>query len=270
METAADRRFTGPIPELYERLFVPLLFEGYAADLADRVAALRPRRLLETAAGTGVLTRALRQRLPDADITASDLNQPMLDRAMRAGVAGPVHWQQVDAAQLPFDDASFDVVACQFGVMFFPDKVQAFAEAWRVLRPEGVLAFNVWDRLEENEFAHAVSLELTALYPQDPPRFMQRTPHGYFELDRIRQDLAAAGFRQAPEVQTVAARSRAASAAVPAMALCQGTPLRAEIEARAPGGLEEATEACARRLASQFGHGAVDGRIQAHVILQRR
>jgi SAM-dependent methyltransferase len=263
-----DSVFTGSIPELYDSHLVPLIFEPYADDLASRVAALQPSRVLEIAAGTGVATRAMARALPArVGMVATDLNQSMLDRAAATGTPRPVQWEQADGARLPFDDASFDVVACQFGLMFFSDKIRAFSEARRVLRRGGALAFNVWDRIEENEFAHTVTAALAGHFPEDPPRFMARTPHGYFDREAIFGDLASAGFSAEPRFETLAARSRARTARVPAIAYCQGTPLRNEIEARAGAGLAEATEACAAAIASRFGHGPVDGRIQAHVVV---
>jgi ubiquinone/menaquinone biosynthesis C-methylase UbiE len=135
-----DRVFAGSIPQLYERFMVPMIFEPYAADMARDVVACKPRKVLELAAGTGVVTRRLARELPaGVEIVATDLNQAMLDEAARAGTARPVQWRQADAMKLPFEDASFDVVACQFGAMFFPDKAKAYAEARRVLRPGGEL-----------------------------------------------------------------------------------------------------------------------------------
>jgi SAM-dependent methyltransferase len=263
----SDARFAGPIPELYDTLFVPLIFEPYAADLARRAAALGPSRVLETAAGTGVVTRAMARALPaEVELVATDLNQPMLDRAAVVGTARPVTWQQADAMRLPFGDASFDLVVCQFGVMFFPDKVHAFGEARRVLRPGGTLLFNVWDRIEENEFADTVSQALAALFPADPPVFMARTPHGYFDQAAIARDLASAGFSAQASFETLAQRSRAASAQVPAVALCQATPLRNEIESRHGADLQAATVACTAALAARFGAGPVEGKIQAHIV----
>jgi SAM-dependent methyltransferase len=261
-----DKLFAGSIPELYDTYLVPLIFEPYAADLARRVAAVRPRRVLEIAAGTGVATRAMSLALPaDVSLVATDLNQPMLDRAAAVGTARPVTWRQADALQLPFDDASFDVVVCQFGVMFFPDKPKAFAEARRVLGTGGTLLFNVWDRIEENEFADRVTIALGGLFPGDPPRFMARTPHGYHDLSTIVEDLRRGGFTNAPAIETVAARSRAASAQIPAIAYCQGTPLRNEIEARG-GDLATATRVCTDDIAERFGPGPVDAKIQAHIV----
>jgi SAM-dependent methyltransferase len=156
-------------------------------------------------------------------------------------------------------------VACQFGAMFFPDKVQGYKEARRVLRPAGRFVFNVWDRIADNEFADVVTEALAGLFPDDPPRFMARTPHGHHDVGRIRQDLKAAGFAEVA-VDAVDARSRAPSARHVAVAYCQGTPLRNEIEARGPTRLEEATHRAADALADRFGRGAVDGRIRAIVV----
>jgi SAM-dependent methyltransferase len=241
--------------------------------MARRVAALRPQRMLEIAAGTGVVTRALARALPTATtVVATDLNQPMLDRAAAVGTAQPVQWQQADAMQLPFADASFDAVVCQFGVMFFPDKARACAEARRVLRPGGVFLFNAWDRIEDNEFALVVTDALATVFPADPPRFLARIPHGYHDEQVIARDLAQGGFAAAPTLDMIAARSRAASARVPAMAYCQGTPLRNELEARCAAhgtSLAEATAVAARAVAERFGNGAVDAKIQARVVMTR-
>jgi SAM-dependent methyltransferase len=264
----ADNVFAGSVPELYETHLVPLIFQPYADDLKQRVASLNASRILEIAAGTGVVTRALAS-LPNAatSIVATDLNQAMLDRAATVGTARPVRWRQADAMALPFPDGEFDAVVCQFGAMFFPDKAKAFSEARRVLKPGGHLVFNVWDRISENEFADVITTALETLFPEDPPRFLARTPHGYHDRSALARDVAGGGFRQAPRIDTVAARSRATSARVPAVAYCQGTPLRNEIEARDASRLAEATDVAAAAIARGFGSQAVDGKIQAHVVV---
>jgi len=267
MTAQSDKVFGGRIAEVYHTHLVPLLFEPYAKDLAHRLASRPFARVLEIAAGTGVVTRKLAATLPAGTaIVASDLNQTMLDVAAAAGTARPVEWRQADAMQLPFPDASFDAVVCQFGAMFFPDKPKAFAEARRVLRPGGKLVFNVWDRIEENEFAASVTMALETMFPADPPRFLPRTPYGYWQRATIAEDLARGGFTAPPRITTVAARSRAAAPRIPAIGFCQGCPLRSEIEARGPGRLEAATELATDAIAQRFGADGVDGKIQAHVI----
>jgi ubiquinone/menaquinone biosynthesis C-methylase UbiE len=265
--TTTDKVFAGSIPEIYDRYLVPLIFEPYALDMAKRVAALGPRDVLETATGTGVLTRALAAHLPThVRIVATDLNQPMLDRAKKQQAAeSRIEWRQADALQLPFEEQRFDVVACQFGAMFFPDKVQGYKEARRVLKPGGRFMFSVWDDIAANDFGDVVTRAMADLFPDDPPRFLARTPHGHCDHKRIRADLEQAGFRDIA-IDTVEHRSKAASARDPAIGYCQGTPLRNEIEARDAARLDEATDYAAEALAKRFGSGAVDGRISALVI----
>jgi SAM-dependent methyltransferase len=263
---ATDKLFAGSIPQLYEQFLVPLIFEPYALDLTERIAAAQPRDVLETAAGTGVVTRAMAARLAaSVRITATDLNPPMLDHAARQLSDDRIAWRQADALKLPFGDGSFDVAACQFGVMFFPDRVQGFREARRVLRPGGHFLFSVWGPIADNEFADVVTEAVAALFPNDPPRFLARTPHGCHDADKIRADLTAAGFGKI-SIDTVDAKSRAASPRDPAVGFCQGTPLRNEIEARDASRLEEATSAAATAIARRFGSGPVEGRISALVI----
>jgi SAM-dependent methyltransferase len=265
-----DKVFAGAVPQVYQKYLVPLFFEDYAADLVRRVAAVTssPRgRVLELAAGTGVVTRGLASSLPSSiSITATDLNQGMIDQAAAMGTARPVEWKQADAMQLPFPDGSFDAVVCQFSVMFFPEKPGAFAAARRVLRPGGVFLFNVWDRIDQNEFADAVTAGVATWFPSDPPRFLPRTPYGYCEHARIAQDLAGGGFTATPQIETVARRSKAGSALDPAIGFCQGSPLRGEIEARDPAGLEAATKAAGAEVARRFGQGPVEAKMQAHIV----
>ena len=262
----ADKVFAGSVPLLYDRYMGPLIFEPYALDMAERVAAMDARRILETAAGTGIVSRAMARRLPpEASILATDLNQPMLDHAVSQTRSGNVTYGQADAQALPFEDASFDAVVCQFGVMFFPDKPAAFAAARRVLKPGGRFFFSVWDRIEDNDFAHLAIETLGRLYPANPPRFMARTPHGFHDKTVIERLVREAGFSQI-EIDTIAKTSRAASASEAALGYCQGTPMRAEIEVQGEGELQKATDAVAAASAARFGKGAVEGRIQAIVV----
>jgi ubiquinone/menaquinone biosynthesis C-methylase UbiE len=261
-----DAVFSGSIPALYDSYLGPLIFEPYAQDLASRLSALNAERVLETAAGTGIVTRALAGSLsPGISIVATDLNQPMLDHAAERISSSRVSWQKVDAQALPFPDGAFDAVVCQFGVMFFPDKQKAYREARRVLKPGGHFIFNVWDRLEHNEFADLVTAALADMFPDDPPRFMARTPHGYHDKQAVIAEVRNAGFLNVT-AETLTRRSVAPTCRDPAIGYCQGTPLRNEIEARDASRLAEATEAAAIKIAARFGTGPVDGMIQAHVI----
>jgi ubiquinone/menaquinone biosynthesis C-methylase UbiE len=270
-----DKVFAGSIPKFYDTLMVPLIFEAYALDMAELVAASSPGVVLETAAGSGVVTRALAPRLAaGARYVVTDLNQPMLDYAATRQGAGAdgrsnsisIEWRQADALKLPFEDASFDVACCQFGAMFFPDRTAGYAEARRVLRPGGRFVFSVWDRIEENAFADEVTSAMAELFPQDPPRFLARTPHGYHDVAPIREDLSCAGFASI-QIDTREKLSRAPSPREAATAYCQGTPLRNEIESRDANALQLATDRAAQAIASPHGEGPVAGKTQAHVIV---
>jgi ubiquinone/menaquinone biosynthesis C-methylase UbiE len=265
---AMDKLFAGSIPEIYDTYMVPLIFEPYAFDLARRVAEAAPAQVLETAAGTGVVTRALAPLLDkSASYIVSDLNQPMLERAAaRQGADERIVWQQADALSLPFEHESFDAVVCQFGAMFFPDRVSGYREALRVLKPRGRFLFNVWDRIEENDFARIVTDVACSIFPSDPPRFLARTPHGYHDVGLIEVELRMAGFTTI-EITTLRHRSDAPSARVAATAYCQGTPLRNEIEARDPKALKTVTDCAADAIVKKYGEGPVSGNIQAHVIV---
>ncbi|MBZ5504566.1 MAG: class I SAM-dependent methyltransferase [Acidobacteriia bacterium] len=260
-----DNVFAGSIPAIYDRYMAPMFFAPYAADLAERLRNVNAGHLLEIAAGTGVVTRVLARSLPQTvSIIATDLNQPMVDFAAAQTNAARITWRQADALHLPFPAASFDIVICQFGVMFFPDKVAAYREVHRVLRPGGRFIFTTWDRIEQNEITLAVSDALAELFPGNPPRFMTRTPHGYHDCERIQEELRAAGFSRI-EAETQQLRSCAPSARDAAIGLCQGSPLRNEIEERNPGGLAEATEVASRMIAKRLGSGRIDAKMQAFI-----
>ena len=264
---SADKVFAGSIPELYDTYLVPLIFQTYADDLAARVAALGPMSVLETAAGSGVVPRALIQHLrPEARYVVSDLSQPMLDHAAKRQPADArIEWRQADALELPFEDDSFDVVLCQYGAMFFPDRAKGYAEARRVLKNGGRYFVTVWDKIENNEFAAVVTDAAATVFPDNPPRFLARTPYGYFDHDQIRADLNQAGFPEA-SILRKEATSRAPSAQQVAVAFCQGTPLRGEIEARDPGSLQHVTEVATAALEARYGKGPVAAKICAHLV----
>src|SRR3954470_11773159 len=161
-----------------------MIFGPYADDLASRLADLRYGRILETAAGTGVVTRALVSTLPgDASIEATDLNQPMLDHASSQLPSARVTWRQADATALPFPDGVFDAVVCQFGVMFFPDKDRSYREVHRVLGRGGRYAFSVWDGYQR--FGKIADDVTSRYFPTDPPQFY-RVPSSYHRLDPVK------------------------------------------------------------------------------------
>lgn len=268
----SDTDFGGSIPALYDRYLGPLIFEPYAIDLAQRCSELGASELLETATGTGVVTRALDRLLPDsAAIVATDLHKAMIAFAATRSDPGStrITWQQADALALPFDGSRFDAVVCQFGAMFFPKKVDAYREARRVLKPGGQFIFNVWDRIDTNDFADVTTTTVASCFADDPPDFLARIPHGYNDTQQIANELVSAGFSDVA-VETIERRSLADSPSHPAIGFCQGTPLRGEIEARNADRLTEVTDAVTAAISARFGTGRVDGRTRAHVITATR
>lgn len=264
-----DKVFSGSIPENYDRFLVPLIFEQYADEMAQRVSSLSPQALLETAAGSGAVTRALAAKLnSNVTMTVTDLNQPMLDYSASRLRDDRITWRTADAQELPFSNNSFDVVCCQFGVMFFPQRQRGYEEARRVLKTGGYFIFAVWDRIEDNVFADDVTKALGELFPNDPPRFLARTPHGYHDKRQIKNEMEQAGFEDIT-IETIAKQSAAFSPRHAAMAYCQGTPLRNEIEARG-GDLEVATQHATTAIAKRHGDGAISAKIQAHIVTARR
>lgn len=268
---ATDTVFAGAIPELYNTLMVPMLFTPYAEEVARRVAGLHPLAVLETAAGSGVVPRALAPLLgPEARYLVTDLNPAMLEVARSLQPADHrLVWQAADALALAEPDAAFDVVICQFGAMFFPNKVKGFAEAHRVLRPGGRFVMAVWGPVSHNIITEAVLTALSEIFPASPPDFIARVPHGYHDAALIGDDLRKAGF-DAIEVEVVDRISSAPDAMAAATAICQGTPMRPEIEARAPGRLGAVTAEVAEALVRRFGPGPLSRPMQALIVTARR
>jgi len=264
-----ELRFSGSVPASYDRLMVPLIFRPYAEELASRARGFGPGHILETAAGTGAVTAALHDALPQAQIVATDLNQPMLDVAAERLRADNVRFVAADAQDLPFEDASFDLVVCQFGAMFFPDRVRAHSEARRVLRPGGRYLLAIWDRIERNILTDVSQQTLIELFPDDPPLFMREGPFSYADPSAIERDLHAAGFATV-EIETVEKRSRAGSAHDAAAALCYGTPMGVEIQDREPGSLERVFDTLQQKFQSFEHDGVIDAPMSAHIVTATR
>jgi ubiquinone/menaquinone biosynthesis C-methylase UbiE len=259
--TATDSMFAGSIPGLYDRHLGPLLFEAYAEEVARRAQHFMPGHVLETAAGTGIVTAALHRALPDAEIVATDLNPAMLEVAARRVRSDKVSFEPADAQDLRFADATFDLVVCQFGVMFFPDKVRGNAEARRVLRDRGRYVAVIWDRLDLNPVSHALAEAVAGEFPDNPPRFLERTPFGYSDRARIEHDLLAAGFDDI-EFETVQLSS-VVSARDAAVGMCCGSPLNAEIVERDASAIDRVVDAAEQALRPFDGARAP---MSAHVV----
>jgi SAM-dependent methyltransferase len=268
--TEARTSFDGSIPETYQSHLVPFLFDPYAEDIAARVAAAAPRLVLETAAGTGVVTRKLREALPpDATITASDLAEPMLDSARRllADLPG-IEFRQADATDMPFESAAFDAVVCQFGAMFFPDKVTGYREAHRVLGPGGMFAFNVWDSLVNNPPMRIARDLLTDVFDGDPPGFLS-IPFGYNDTPAIEAELAEAGFADIASTVVNVPRE-VPSARDLAHGLLYGNPSISEIRERGTADPEMIAERLAEALATECGDAPLHTSLQAIVFTARK
>lgn len=260
------RDFVGSIPENYERYFVPLIFAEYAERLADKVEHGEGINILETACGTGVVTRNIAQRLAGGSRTvATDFNEPMLVEAAKAlGDSNVVDFQQADAMRLPFADENFDAVVCQFGVMFFPHRVIAYREAARVLRNGGKFHFNVWDSLEHNHFAQTIHKAAQEMYPDNPPDFF-KLPYGYYDLRLIVAELQEAGFGDVD----ITARPLTSSAPSPrdiALAFGAGSPFSNEVAVRGTHTLDEVVDKLEDAIRHRFGDGPCSAPMQAFQI----
>jgi SAM-dependent methyltransferase len=252
------------MPEIYDRRLGPAVFHPFAVEVARRAAALASRAVLELAAGTGIVTRELVAALPGAAVTATDLNRAMVAWGARA--VPQARWAVADAQQLPFRDGRFDLVACQFGVMFLADKKAAFAQAHRVLAPGGRLLFTTWHTLDAHEFERALMVGVRQAFPDDPPLFLEQVPHGYHDLDQVVADVEAGGFGTVA-VETLTLTAHAASARDLAVGYCTGTPLRAGIESR--GDLAATTALVEEAVTAEFGTGPVAAEMTAHVVEAR-
>jgi ubiquinone/menaquinone biosynthesis C-methylase UbiE len=264
--TDSDTIFAGSVPEIYDLCLVPAMFEPYALDLAARVAGREQRAVLETACGTGVLTRELRQRLPRAvALVATDLNQPMLTRARAlVDTTRRIEFRQADCTALPFPKLSFTAVACQFGMMFAPNKPQAVREARRVLVEGGLFAFNVWDSLENNGYARVAHETIGEFFPTDPPRFFADTPYRYFDREFWSEHLLSEGFAEA-RVEVVARAIRSPTALELATGLIRGTPVSNAIQQRG-GDMDRIVERTALGLANLGGDQPFQSTMRALVV----
>jgi ubiquinone/menaquinone biosynthesis C-methylase UbiE len=259
-----DAAYVGTIPEHYHRGIGPFLFEPFARHTAERVKVLGPRRLLETACGTGIVTRRLREVMPGgALLVASDLNEPMLAVARKTvGSAAHVEWTQADMCKLDAADSEFDAVVCQFGLMFVPDKLAAVREARRVLKRRGTLLLTTWASLEENPIIHAVHRAIASVFPEDPPQYLPRAPFGYGDPEVLMDLLLEGGFGNVV-VDVVEKPALSPNARDLAVGLIEGYPLIDEIRLRDASRLPAALDAVTTAIARQFGERPVRARISA-------
>jgi SAM-dependent methyltransferase len=254
--------FVGDIPESYERYLGPVIFEDFARETARRVASLSPARVLETAAGTGIVTRQLRDRLPAAsELTATDLNGPMLEVARAKFRSGEmVSFQTADATALPFPDRSFDAVVCQFGIMFYPDRERSYREVLRVLAPGGRYVFSVWDSHRHNPFGRIAHALAGTFFPSDPPNFYA-VPFSCSQIDPIKEALIETGFSDL-EMAVVRRAKAVPDPAAFARGLIFGNPMADQIRARGGVGPETVMDALADALGRELAGSGGDTPLQ--------
>src|SRR5215469_13408041 len=245
--------FIGDIPQHYDRALGPMIFVDYATDMARRAADSSPARVLETAAGTGIVTRQLRSLLnAGVHLTATDLNPPMLEVARTKFQPGEqVEFRPADATALPFPDGTFDAVVCQFGVMFFPDKDRSYHEVRRVLAPGGRYLFSVWDSHRYNAFGRIAHEVAGSFFPADPPHFYN-VPFSYYQIDPIKESLINAGFTDI-NIAVVRLEKQISDAARFARGLVHGNPLIDQIKVRGGVDPDRIVDAIAEALNQEFG-----------------
>lgn len=266
----ANATFDGLIPEVYDRHLGAVLFQPYADDLVARLKPLGAKEVLELACGTGIVTRTLLEGLkPRPRLVATDLNEPMIAYARsKLGEQPGLEWRQADASSLPFPDASFDAVVCQFGIMFVPDKLAAMKEAKRVLRPRGVFLFNVWNRIEENDLGRTTHETVARFFPSDPPQFYT-VPFGFHDTELIRSMLGQAGFTDV-KIESVEKESKAPSAGHVAVGLIRGNPVVTAIQERGSVEVGTVIAAVEEALKARFGDTPLTARMRATVVSASR
>ncbi len=263
----ASLAFSGNIPANYDNYLGPLFFEPFATVVAERVRQLRPEALLEVACGTGRLTQYLPGVLPaGASILASDINPAMLAYAREALKKHEnIRWDVVDAVSLPYQDAAFDLILSQFGVMFYSDRSKAFAEVYRTLKPGGAFVFTAWDQLEYNPAAQLTDETLRHFFPVETPAFYQ-VPFSYHDEHRIRYDLAQAGFEQI-RMEMLTLTGHADTAENAANGLLEGTPVHTAIVERDDALLPPMRKVLAEELALKFGPSKLRVPLQARLVV---
>ena len=263
--TDKNAAFVGSIPENYDRYLGPMFFEPFALDISERLSSRPVAAVLEVACGTGIVTRQLRNRLPKSvKFTATDLNEAMIEYAGRKFTQDEnMDWQQADAMNLPFSDASFDAVVCQFGLMFVPDRSAAICEAYRVLLPGGIFLFSVWDRIEENPIARTAHEIIATFFESDPPNFYE-IPFGLYSPSEISALLRDAGFQDI-QASLLSKPCISRSAADAAKGLIEGSPVSTTIQERGSAKVETIEAAIAEAIANQFGDNPVESTMQALV-----
>ncbi|MEO8085572.1 MAG: methyltransferase domain-containing protein, partial [Bacteroidota bacterium] len=250
-ETKPNITFGGTIPKIYDEVLGPVYFEPYAIDIADRVAALKPATILETACGTGRVTMHLNSAIPNAQITATDINPDMFAIAQQKLKGSSVEFKQADATALPFPDNSFDCVVAQFGIMFYPDKVKGIAEALRVLKPGGTYIFNVWGKIEDNGMSQTGRQIVSEFFENDPPAFYN-IPYSMHNVEDVLDIIKKGGFTDVQH-EVLTKESIADSAEFMSAGLVEGNPIANAVRERDPAAVEILKAKVFETLVKRFG-----------------
>ncbi|MBT3240914.1 MAG: methyltransferase domain-containing protein [Chloroflexi bacterium] len=257
--------FTGTIPEYYDKYFVPIIFEEYAENLAGRVSIPDGGNVLEIAAGTGVATKHLRDKLsPNVQLVITDINPSMLEKAKsKFSDDENMIFQKEDASNLSFADNSFDTIISQFSMMFFPDKLSSLIEAKRVLKLGGKYIFNIWDSFEHNHVAETIHETVLRLSPNNPIKFFD-VPYSYYQIDEIKRILYEAGFGDIT-ISVLPRVSKAPDAKTVAKAFIEGSPVSLQIIDYEGLELADAVNKVERAISKKYGTGEIEGKMQAIV-----
>lgn len=268
MPAKTEAKFSGSIPENYDRYLGPLLMIPFGRDMAMRLPIHGLNDVLELACGTGIVTKILRERLAEETrLVATDISEGMLGVAKSKQMEKKVEWKAADATSLPIKDGSFDMVVCQFGVMFFPDKNKAMSEIFRVLRPGGRVLFNVWDKLKFNDFARIAHHTIEQMFDNNPPEFYNLA-FGFNDYLAIRTLLRQAGFSDIA-MSTVEKKVQA-DAADAAQGFVNGNPIVEAIRDKLGKDPKEAAERVERAMASELGQRIAKGQARAIVVGARK
>lgn len=267
-ESKPNITFGGSIPKIYDDVLGPVYFEPYAIDIASRVAKLKPAVLLETACGTGRVTKHLLSEMPDVKLTSTDINPDMMAIAQQKISGGQVTWKQADATALPFADHTFDCVVNQFGVMFFPDKVKGVAEAYRVLKPGGTFIFNVWGHIDDNGMSKTGREIVQQFFENDPPAFYN-VPYSMFEPEAATAIVRQGGFEEVQH-EVLVKDCMADSAQVMASGLVEGNPIVNAIRERDEKAIGILKEKVYKTLVERYGDHPCKTTMKAIVFTARK
>lgn len=257
--------FNGSVPEVYETVLGNFIFEPFAVDIVNRISNKNAFNVLELAAGTGRVTKHLIHAFsPNAKIVASDISLPMMEKAKLVVSSQNLTWQQVDIADIPFSEGSFDVIVCQFGVMFLQDKLRAFSEIRRVLKLGGQLLFSTWACIEENPIWKISNQVATKFFGPAPAAIQKSGPFSICNAVDAEAQLHDAGFIHT-KVEKQRITSSISSASLAAKGFIHGLPLKDIIIKQNPEILSQIQEEMENSFADHFGNNPLTASFTAFV-----